>query len=188
MTSRAFAGGAGTWPGSPSAGPSERRLWIVVGLALAIVLGLTISDGPANLVLGLIVVGLVLAAYQRVLLAWPTLLGLILVVILFVPIRRYMVGGGLPFELEPYRVLIAVVLGCWLCAIAADPRVRRARLRTRGTDRRAPVAMLLSMAVNLPRVNAAGATVVKNFTFFLSYILVLYFIVSIIRARRDLDR
>ena len=48
--------------------------------------------------------------------------------------------------------------------------------------------MLLSMAANLPRVNAAGATVVKDFTFFLSYMLVLYFIASIIRSRRDLDR
>ena len=157
MTSRAFAGGAGTWPGSPLAGRSERRLWIVLGLALAVVLGLAIGDGPANLVLGLVVVGLVLAAYQHVLLAWPTLLGLILVVILFVPIRRYMVGGGLPFELEPYRVLIAVVLGCWLCAIAADPRVR-----ARASGLEAPIgalllAMLLSMAVNLPRVNAAGS-------------------------------
>jgi polysaccharide biosynthesis protein PslJ len=188
VTSRAFAGGAGTWPGSPSAGPSERRLWIVVGLALAIVLGLTIVDGPANFVLGLIVVGFVFAAYQRVLLAWPTLLGLILVVILFVPIRRYTVGGGLPFELEPYRIIIAAVLACWLCAVAADPRVR---VRASGLE--APigallVAMLLSMAANLPRVNAAGATVIKNFTFFLSYILVLYFIVSIVRARKDLDR
>ena len=133
MTSRAFAGGAGTWPGSPPAGRSERRLWIVVGLALAVVLGLTIGDGPANLVLGLIVVGLVLAAYQRVLLAWPTLLGLILVVILFVPIRRYMVGGELPFELEPYRVLIAVVLGCWC---APSRRIRASRARAPGSRHR----------------------------------------------------
>jgi O-antigen ligase len=188
VTSRAFAGGAGTWPGSPAAGRSERRLWIVLALAFAVVLGLTIGDGPANLVLGLIVVGLVLAAYQRVLLAWPTLLGLILVVILFIPIRRYTVSGNLPFELEPYRVLIAAVLGCWLCAVAADPRIR---VRASGLE--APIgalllAMLVSMAVNLPRVNAAGAMVVKNFTFFLSYVLVLYFIVSIVRARRDLDR
>ena len=119
-----------------------------------------------------------LAAYQRVLLAWPTLLGLILVVILFVPIRRYTVGGGLPFELEPYRVLIVVVLACWVCAVAADPRVR-----ARATGLEAPIAalllaMLLSMAVNLPRVNAAGATVIKDFTFFVSYVLVIYFIVE----------
>ncbi len=188
MTSRAFAGGAGTWPGSPAAGRSERKLWIVLGLAFAVVLGLTIGDGPANLVLGLIVVGLVLAAYQRVLLAWPTMLGLILVVILFIPIRRYTVSGNLPFELEPYRVLIAAVLGCWMCAIAADPRIRVRASGLEGPIGALLVAMLLSMAVNLPRVNAAGAMVIKNFTFFLSYVLVLYFIVSIVRARRDLDR
>jgi polysaccharide biosynthesis protein PslJ len=187
VSSRAFAGGAGPWPGSPAA-RSERRLWIVIGLSLAGILALTLGDGPANLALGLVVVGLVLAAYQRVLLAWPTMLGLILVVIMFVPIRRYTVSGNLPFELEPYRILIAVVLGFWLCAVAADPRVR---VRASGLE--APigallVAMLLSMAVNLPRVNAAGSTVIKNFTFFLSYVLVLYFVVSIVRSRRDLDR
>jgi hypothetical protein len=163
-------------------------VWIVLGLAFAVVLGLTLGDGPANLVLGLIVVGLVLAAYQRVLLAWPTMLALILVVILFIPIRRYTVSGNLPFELEPYRVLIGVVLGCWLCAIAADPRVRVRASGLEGPIGALLLAMLLSMAVNLPRVNAAGAMVVKNFTFFLSYVLVLYFIVSIVRARRDLDR
>jgi polysaccharide biosynthesis protein PslJ len=188
VTSRAVAGAAGPLFGTPPDRRSERRLWIAVGLAVAVVLGLAVEGGPTNLALALIVVGLVLAAYQRVLLAWPTLLGLILVVILFVPIRRYTVSGNLPFELEPYRLLIAVVLACWLCAIAADPRVR-----VRGSGLEAPIgalllAMLLSMAVNLPAVNAAGATVIKNFTFFLSYVLVLYFIVSVIRSRRDLDR
>ena len=188
MSSRAFAGGTGIWPGSAPAIRSERRLWIAVGLALAVVLGMALGDGPANLVLGLFVVGLVVAAGQRVLLAWQTMLGLILVVILFIPIRRYTVSGNLPFELEPYRILIAAVLGCWLCGIAADPRVR---VRASGLE--APigallVAMLLSMAVNLPRVNAVGEMVIKNFTFFLSYVLVLYFVVSIVRARRDLER
>ena len=85
---------------------------------------LVVVDGQANLLLGVVVAGLVLVSYQRVLLAWPTLLGLILVVILFVPIRRYTVGGGLLFELEPYRIVIALVLACWFCALAADPRVR----------------------------------------------------------------
>ncbi len=188
MTSRALAGGTPTWDGAPPAARSERRLWIAVGLALAAVLGAALGDGPANLVLGLIVVGLVLAAYQHVLLAWQTLLGLILVVILFVPIRRYMVGGELPFELEPYRIIIAVVLACWLCAIAADPRVRVRASGLEGPIGALLLAMLLSMVANLPRVNAAGAMVVKNFTFFLSYILVLYFVVSIVRARKDLDR
>ena len=61
--------------------------------------------------------------------------------------------------------------------------------RARVADRRALVAaLLLSMAANLARVNAAGTTVVKNFTFFVSYLLVVYFIASVVRSRRDLDR
>jgi O-antigen ligase len=152
------------------------------------VLALALRNGPANLLLALLVIGLVLLAYQRVLLAWQTMLGVVLVVILFIPIRRYMVSGSLPFELEPYRIVIAVVLACWVCALAADPRVR-----VRLTGLEAPIgalllAMLFSMMANLPRVNAAGPTVIKNFTFFLSYLLVVYFIVSVIRSRRDLDR
>lgn len=169
-------------------GRAERRLWIFLALALLAIGALVVLDGQANLVLGVVVAGLVLLSYQRVLLAWPTLLGLILVVILFVPIRRYTVSGSLPFELEPYRIVIALVLACWFCALAADPRVR-----WRSTGLEVPLgalvlAMLFSMVANVERVSAASSLVVKNFTFFLSYLLVIYFVVSIVRSRRDLDR
>ncbi len=169
-------------------GRAERRLWIFLALALLAIGALVVLDGQANLVLGVVVAGLVLVSYQRVLLAWPTLLGLILVVILFVPIRRYQVSGSLPFELEPYRIVIALVLACWFCALAADPRVR-----WRSTGFEVPIgalllAMLLSMAANVERVSAVSSLVVKNFTFFLSYLLVIYFVVSVVRSRRDLDR
>jgi polysaccharide biosynthesis protein PslJ len=169
-------------------GRAERRLWIVLALSLLVIGALVVLDGQANLVLGLVVAGLVLVSYQHVLLAWPTLLGLILVVILFVPIRRYTVGASLPFELEPYRIVIALVLACWFCALAADPRVR-----WRSTGFEVPIgalvlAMLLSMAANVERVSAVSSLVVKNFTFFLSYLLVIYFVVSVVRSRRDLDR
>ena len=50
--------------------------------------------------------------------------GVILLVILFIPIRRYTVGADLPISLEPYRVVIAVVLACWAAALAADPKLR----------------------------------------------------------------
>ena len=30
-------------------------------------------------------------------------------------------GGSLPIELEPYRIIIALVFACWFCALAADP-------------------------------------------------------------------
>ncbi len=169
-------------------GRPERRLWIFLALSLLLIGALVVVDGQANLVLGVAVAGLVLVSYQRVLLAWPTLLGAILVVILFVPIRRYTVSGNLPFELEPYRIVIALVLACWFCALAADPRVRWRRTGFEVPLGALLLSMLLSMAANVERVSAVSSLVVKNFTFFLSYLLVIYFVVSVVRSRRDLDR
>jgi O-antigen ligase len=167
---------------------AEWALWAFLAFAFLAVLAASRSDGRATPILLATVAGLVIVSYQRVLLAWQTMLGVILLVILFIPIRRYTVGGNLPIELEPYRIVIALVLACWFCALAADPAVR-----WRKTGIEAPiiallVAMLLSMVVNIGRVNAAGPTVIKNFTFFLSYLLMVYFIASVIRSRHNLDR
>jgi O-antigen ligase len=182
------AGAVARAPAAPTAGKDERRLWLVLGLSVLLILLLAAADGPANLVLGVLVAGLVVIAYQEVLLAWRTMLAAILLIILFIPIRRYTVAGNLPVELEPYRIVIMIVLACWFCALLVDPHVR---WRTTGLEW--PIgalvaALLLSMAANLSRVNAAGPTVVKNFTFFVSYLLVVYFIASVVRSRRDLDR
>ncbi len=127
-------------------------------------------------------------SYQQVLLAWRTMAGLILAIIIFIPIRRYTVAGNLPIELEPYRIVIMVVLACWFCALLVDPQVRWRRTGLEWPIGALVGAMLLSMAANIDRVNAAGQTVVKNFTFFASYLLIVYFIASVIRSRRDLDR
>jgi hypothetical protein len=167
---------------------AERLLWVVVGLGLLAVLAAVRADGQATAVLGMLVVGLVLVSYQDTLLAWRTMLGLILLVIIFIPIRRYTVGGSLPIELEPYRIVIALVLACWFMALAADPDVRWRRTGLEAPIGALLLSMLLSMAANIGRVNGASEQVLKQFTFFLSYLLVVYFITSIIRSRKDVDR
>jgi O-antigen ligase len=176
-------------PGATGTGPrGERAIWIAVALALALVLAAALMRLQANPILAAVVVALVLVAAQRVLLAWETMLGAILVVILFIPIRRYTVGGGLPFELEPYRALIAGVLACWLCAVAADPKVGWRR-----TGLEAPILtffllILLSMALNVGRLDESGGIAFKQISFFVSYFLVTYFVASVLTRGPPLDR
>ena len=167
----------------------ERILWAVVGAALLLLAVAVRGDGQATAMLGAIVVGLVLVSYQRVLLAWQTMLGLILLIILFIPIRRYTVGGSLPIELEPYRHRHRG--GARLLVLRAGRRPEASAGAAPGSKRRWPRCwwrMLLSLAANIGSVNAHSDVVIKNFTFFLSYLLVVYFIASIVRSREAVDR
>jgi O-antigen ligase len=167
---------------------AERALWAFVAIAILAAVAATATDGPGTVILGLAVAILAVVAYQRVLLAWQTLFAAILLVIIFIPIRRYNVAGGLPVELEPYRIVIGLVFAGWFCALAVDPEVRLRKTGLEGPLGALLLVMLLSMTANVERVNAAGDNVVKQFSFFLSYVLLVYFIVSVVRSRRDVDR
>ncbi len=121
-------------------------------------------------------------------LGWTSLVSALIVVIMFIPIRRYALPGGLPFELEPYRLLVAVVIGGWVAALLVDPRVRM-----RPTGLRGPILLLLlavlgSIAANPGNVAGESTQVVKSLTFLLSFILVLMLISSVIETRAQVDR
>ena len=73
-------------------------------------------------------------AYRHIL-SWPSLVASLLLVILFIPIRRYTLPGDLPFELEPYRLLVAFLVLGWGSSLLIDPRVRLLEERFRSTPR-----------------------------------------------------
>lgn len=162
------------------------------GLVLTGLLALTVSvalPSPAPLAAGGLAVLIAAILAHRPLTGWHTLLGAILVVILFIPIRRYTMPGNLPFQLEPYRLLVAVVGGGWLTSMLVDSRVR-----LRGSGFEAPLltfaaAGILSVLFNTGRIQALGvqAEVVKELSFFASYLLIFYFVVSVVRTPRMLD-
>ena len=95
-----------------------------LGGATALALACAATRTQANPILAAMAGGLMVAAWHRYLLAWPTMLGALLVVILFLPIRRYSVGGHLPIDLEPYRLVVAVVLMVWVLSLLTDPETR----------------------------------------------------------------
>lgn len=173
------------------AGTIERSLAVpavLVGTALAalacgVVVGLpfTAAVGIAGALGG---IGLVIV---RPTIEWRVVLGVLLVVILFIPIRRYRMPGDLPFELEPYRIVVALVLGAWLLALLADPRVRLRRTGFEGPIFLIVFAALASAMANPARVAGLTSFTVKALTFFLSFVLVFYLVATVLRTRRDID-
>lgn len=166
---------------------TARLIYGGLGVALVLIVATAATRVQATITLGAVTAVLGLAVTYRRLLAWPVLLGAIVGVILFVPIRRYTLGGGLPFLLEPYRVIVAIVLACWLAALLVDPRTRARR-----TGLEAPVlvfaaAVLVSLASNLALVSSLSGPVLKHATFFASFFFVMYLAAGVIRNRRDLD-
>jgi hypothetical protein len=183
-------------PGPPGVAPAvlggsrraEIALWSWVGLAIVLALAAVQRGMEPAFVLVPFVGALTVVAFQNALLSWQTMLGAILLVIVFIPIRRYTIAGGGPVQLEPYRVLIALVFGCWFLALAADPNVK-----WRATGYGAPItvlwiAILVSLVLNFGRVNAMTSEVLKQVTFFASYFLTMSFIVSVVQTQKQLDR
>ena len=150
-----------------------------------LVLCLTVAAGMPTAEVGILVATfVVLALGYRVLLRWHIQLAILLGVILFIPIKRYGLPGNLPFDLEPYRVAVMLIMAGWVVSLLVDPRVR---LRASGLE--GPLALIWfaslgSVLVNQPRVDelGVGADVVKSLMFLGSFLLVLYLIVSVVRT------
>jgi polysaccharide biosynthesis protein PslJ len=129
------------------------------------------------LALALAVAG-VLAHVERV--SWQWMLGGLLIVILFLPIRRYAMSVSFPFQLEPYRLVVALIFAAWLLSLLADTRVW---LRASGLEW--PIVVIVvatigSLLTNVDRATVLETEVVKTLTFFGSFLLVFYLVVSVV--------
>jgi O-antigen ligase len=129
------------------------------------------------------------AVAHKTLLSWPSLLAGMLLVILLIPIKRYSMGGSLPFALEPYRLYVALIASAWLGALLVDARVR---FRASGLE--APLLLFITAALGSVIFNEARITrldvhaeVTKQLTFFFSFVIVFYLIVSVVRTFEQID-
>jgi hypothetical protein len=161
----------------------------ILGALLA--LSLTIISGrPATIVAMVLVITAIVVSARSALLRWRTLFVLLLLCILFLPIGRYRLPGDLPFQLEPYRLLVAFILAVWFGALLIDPlRVKVVRSGFEGPILLIAVAILGSIVANSQRIADlnVGSAVVKTLSFQLSFFLVFYFVISTVRWRGDVD-
>jgi hypothetical protein len=114
-------------------------------------LGAAVSLGAdPRFVLPAVVVALVTAVGYRVVLQWQSLILTLVLIILFIPIRRYRMPGNLPFQLEPYRLFVAFLAIAWISSLLIDPRVRLRRSGFEGPIMLFCFAALGSVAVVSP--------------------------------------
>jgi polysaccharide biosynthesis protein PslJ len=176
------AGGGGRGNGFLRA---TELLLVSLAVALAVAGGLRESPKLATLGFGLATV-YIGCHFIR---SWVSLVGMLLCVIWFIPIKRYEFPVHLPFNLEPYRVYVAFLMLLWITALLLD---RKVRLRSSGIE--TPVicffmANLASVAWNFRFLEAQDLVtgLIKGLSFFLSFFLVYFLVVSVTRTREVLE-
>lgn len=178
---------SGNAPPTAASGVARRH---VPSLTAAVVVAAGLAALNPVAVLAATSVGLVVAAFHRTLFAWRTLIGVVAAVILFIPIRRFtFLPGALPIEIEPYRVVIALVVIAWVGSLLVQPNTRFRRAGIEGPVLLLVAALMLSVTVNADTVEALGAwgNVLKGLSFFASYLCVMYLVASTITRRGDID-
>jgi polysaccharide biosynthesis protein PslJ len=168
---------------------STRQLLPVAMIAgaLAVFAATVATGGPVVPAAGLVAAITTAAAIPFIFVGWSRVLAALILIILFIPIRRYSLPGNLPFELEPYRLFVAMLLLGWFASLLVDPKTR---LRRTGFE--APLVLIVgsalgSIVANPDRVAQLSSVVDKKLMFFLSFVLVLYVTAGVIRRLDNID-
>jgi len=163
-------------------------LWFIVLAFVVLAVGVT-AGAPARILAPGVALMVLAIMLQRRLTSWNALLAVTIMVILFIPIRRYSMPGHLPFQLEPYRLVVGGVAAAWITSMLIDRRIRIRRTGFEGPLGAFAVCALASILVNGSRIDALGVQtyVAKKLTFFLSFYLVVYVVTSVVRTHKQID-
>lgn len=159
----------------------------LLALAMLMAAGAAASPGAGRVLAPLSFVLVAVAIFAKRLVRWPSLVALLVLVVMFIPMRLYQLPASLPFHLEPYRLLVLMIAVAWLTSCVIDPRVRFTRT---GFDRPLAVfafAVVASLALNYSRYESVRADVLKKLIFFLSFFVITYLVTSVLRTFREID-
>jgi len=171
--------------GEDKQGPVVAGAIVIAAVAL---LALTVFTSDRLKTVGpLLALAVLFAVLHQSILRWRSLLVMIVLIILFIPIRRYSLAASLPIHLEPYRLIVFFVGAAWITSLLIDPRVRFRKTPLDGPLLLFMFIALASDIVNRARVNSVPGEVPKKLLFFLSYLIVFYFTVSVIRRFSDVE-
>jgi len=115
------AGSDGSDPGP--AGVSRGRT-VAAALVLAVTTITAIALLPPLVAAAVLITTSLLVIFRRVVFTWSAMIISLAAVVMFVPARRYAIPIPLPFQLEPYRLVLAIVIVTLIVALLLKPEVR----------------------------------------------------------------
>jgi hypothetical protein len=127
----------------------------------------------------------------RILAHWSWLVyGLAGVDLLIPEDDRYTLHGAsnAGFELEPWRILVFLMIVGWVAALMVDPRVRTRKTKFDGPLVLIGIAIVGSEAFNPARVSSLSSFVIKALVIVLCLMIMLYVLASVIRTRETIER
>ena len=174
-----------------SSSVSSRAEHVVLSSTLVVAfaaVSFLVATGASLAAVVFVSVGAIVIAGHRTALRWEVLFGALIALMFFLPMRRWVIPSGLPFQIEPYRVLIAFIIVGWSASLLVDRRVRVRRTGLEEPLALIVVATVISVFANPALVDTVSAQVAKSLTFFASFVIIFFFIVSVVRTRAMADR
>jgi hypothetical protein len=162
--------------------------WALIGGIGLCVVGAAAGGKRAEIPALILFVLIASRGLARVATHWSWMIGAALVVDLVLPEDgRYTIPAGF-VNLEPYRVVVGVILIGWFAALLADPNVRARSTKFEGPIGLILIATIGSELLNPGRVSGVGTFVLKALSLFACFMLFLYMTVSVIRTREIVNR
>jgi polysaccharide biosynthesis protein PslJ len=163
---------------------------LVVAVLGAAVFALSLAHSPETAVAGAVAfagaVALALRETSKPLLTWPNAIVCLVLIIWLIPIRLYRLPVGLPFNLEPYRIAVLLLIVGLILGVMAG------HLPLTAAGHGWPLAALASVAlmsqiVNWSKLDIPGAppTAVKSLSYFVSFVAIFMLIVAGIQRFSD---
>jgi hypothetical protein len=160
---------------------------LLIGAPLVFLTAAVASGTSVRPAVILVVAATTLAVARPLAVSWTRLLAVLVLIILFIPMRRYSLPASLPFQLEPYRIFVAFLVVVWGAALLVDRRLQLRRTGFEGPLIAVVGSAFASVIANPGRVQATSSQVTKSLMFLLSFVLVLYLLVSTIRRLDEVD-
>jgi hypothetical protein len=159
-----------------------------VAVAVGLLVATVVTGAPVKLIAPVLLLVVVSALSWRAVTPWPRLIGLMVLVIMFIPIRRYSLPFRVGIQMEPYRLLVALIVAGWVTSLLIDPRVRARRCGYEGPIVLLIVTAFASEAANHARFAEVQSIAIKQLSFLLSFVIVVYVIASVIKTYAEIER